>query len=192
MSDQKPALSLNVSYDHRSGAYLGGVITGGPTRYDGMEVLRHVTYAGYAITPRRGPSFDVGVSNYHVADYRVRRRTVDYTEVYAGVLTDHFSVRVHYAPDYYDTGAKTIYADLGASLRPAESIRLFAHAGLLTPVGGRPGARRKRYDFSAGISKQFARTQVSATWTNIDPQVIYANGDRDKRNALVLTASYFF
>ena len=194
VSDERPALTFNLSYDHRSGAYLGGNVTAGETRNDGVQALRYVTFAGYAVRPAAGPAFDVGVSNYHVADFRLRKRTFDYTEVYGGVLTDHLSFRLHYAPDYYESGAKTVYADLAGTLRPRPSVRLFAHAGMLARVGGRysPGAPRRRYDFSAGVAKQFANCELSASWTRVDPPVSYANGEKEKRNALVLAASYFF
>jgi uncharacterized protein (TIGR02001 family) len=194
ISDQRPALSLSLSYDHKSGAYLGGTLTAGETRYDGVRALRYVAYAGYALRPTAGPGFDFGVSRYHVADYRVRKRTAEYNEIYGGLLTDHFSFRLNYAPNYYQSGLKTVYADISGTVRPSDSIRLFAHAGMLAPVGGRndPGARRRRYDLSAGVSKQFTKCEISATWTTIDPQVIFSDGSKDKQNALVLTLSYFF
>lgn len=193
ISDEKPALTFNVAYDHDSGVYLGGNVTAAKTDDDGVQAVRYVTYAGYAIRPARGPAFDIGVSNYHALDYRGAKRTFTYSEIYGGVLTDRFSFRLHYAPDYYETGADTIYADLAGAVRPRPDVRLFAHAGVLTPLGGRTrGGLRTRYDFSLGVAKQFADCEVSATWTRIDPQVVFAGGRREKRDALVLAASYFF
>jgi uncharacterized protein (TIGR02001 family) len=194
ISDEKPALTFNLAYDHESGVYLGGDVTAGDTATGGVRVLRHVAYAGYAVRPKTGPAFDVGVANYHVADFRAGKRTFDYNEVYAGLLGDRLSLRAHYAPDYYESGVKTLYVDLSGALRPRPDVRLFAHAGVLTRVGGtyNPGARYTRYDFSAGVAKQFGDCEISATWSRYDPSLDPARSRREKRSALVLAASYFF
>jgi uncharacterized protein (TIGR02001 family) len=192
LSDGRPALTLNASYDHRSGLYAGGALTAQQTRRDGMEIINRVAYAGYVARPKTGPAWDLGVTNSHVVDYRFGERTFDYSEAYAGLLTDHVSLRVYYAPDYYDSGIRTLYTDLGAAIRPTQDMRLFGHVGALTPVGGRrgPGARRTRYDFSAGVARRVRSWEFSLSWARVAPAVYV--GGRKERDTLVAGAAYFF
>ncbi len=194
LSDEKPALGLNLAYDHASGAYLGATATAAKTSNDGIQLLRLVTYAGYVVKPRLGPALDLGFSNYRVADFRGPKRTFDYDEVYAGVLTDHLSFRLNYAPNYYESRIHTLYADLAATAKVRPDTRAFAHVGVLAAVGGRinPATRRKRYDFSAGVAKRLGRSELSLTWVGVSPQVVFSNGRKEAHDTLIVTASYAF
>jgi hypothetical protein len=156
-------------------------------------MLGHITYAGYVFEPARGPALDLGLTHTHVVDYRFGKRRFDYTEAYAGVLADYVSFRVYYTPDYYESGIHTVYADLGLAIQPAPDLRLFGHVGALSGVGGRngPGARKVRYDFSAGAARRFDNLELSATWSLTTPTV-YLRGRRQKPDALTLAAAYFF
>jgi uncharacterized protein (TIGR02001 family) len=193
LSDGRPTLSLNLAYDHASGAYAGASAIFQDSREYGVGMLGHVIYAGYVFEPARGPALDIGMTHTHVVEYRFGKRKSDYAEAYAGLLTEHVSFRVYYAPDYYESGIHTIYADLGLAIRPAPDMRLFGHVGALSGVGGRngPGARRVRYDFSVGAARRFDNLELSLTWTLAAPTV-YARGRRQRPDALTLAAAYFF
>lgn len=193
LSDERPTLSLNVSYDHASGAYAGGSAIVQDAREYGVEMLGYIAYAGYVIEPAHGPAIDLGVTHTHVVDYRFGERKFDYTEAYAGVLTENVSFRVYYTPDYYESGIHTLYADLAVAIQPAPDLRLFAHVGALSGIGGRngPGARRVRYDVSAGAARRFDNLEFSATWTLMAPTV-YVRGRRQNPQRLALAAAYFF
>lgn len=192
-SDEQPTVSLNLSYDHDGGFYAGGSAILQDTRENGIEVLGRVVYAGYVMKPRRGPALDLGLTNRHVTEYRFGERTFDYSEAYAGLLTDHVSFRVYYAPDYYGSGIHTVYADLGVAAQPRADLRVFGHVGALSGVGGRngPGARRVRYDFSAGAAYRFEDLEFSLTWTRTAPSV-RSGGRRQRPDALVVSAAFFF
>ena len=193
LSDKRPTLSLNLSYDHASGAYAGGSAILQDSREYGVQMLGHITYAGYVFKPVHAPALDLGVTHTHLVDYRFGKRNFDYTEAYAGVLKDYASLRVYYTGDYYESGIHTVYADLAVAIQPTPDLRLFGHVGALSGVGGRngPGARRVRYDVSAGAARRFDNLELSLTWTLMAPTV-YVRGRRQKPDGLSFAAAYFF
>jgi uncharacterized protein (TIGR02001 family) len=193
LTEGRPALTVAASYDHDSGLYAGASATAqNVAGEEGVEIINRVIYGGYVVQPKAGPAVDLGVTSVRTVSYRNRRRAFDYQEVYAGVLSDHLSFHLHYSPDYYESGIHTIYADLGAVIRPTEETRLFAHAGALTGVGGRrgPGSRKTRYDFSLGAARRFDNLELSLTWTRMAPALRFG-GERD-RDALVAGVAFFF
>ena len=190
LSLERPAAALNLSYDHGAGLYAGGSLIAADTARRGWRPVLQLAYAGLARRPERGPTWDVGVSTLRVKYYDLPLRTVRYEEVYAGVVGEHASLRLAYAPDYFQTGRKTLYVDLGLAYRPAPDWRVFGHAGLLHPVGGRysPGARRERYDLSAGVARRIGRAEILLQATTAGPG--RARGlDKD---GLALTANWNF
>ncbi len=189
-SDERPTVSVDLAYDHKAGLYAGETAILAATRRDGLQPIRYITYAGYAIRPGHGPAYDLGVSHHHVADFSAGKRVVNYTEVYGAILTDRVSLRLNYAQNYYNSGVDTLYADLSGALRPAKDVRIFAHAGFLEPVGGRGG--RSRQDYSAGVARQLGRSEFSATWTHGDPRAGPPRPRLGHRDALVIAATYAF
>jgi len=194
LSDRKTALAVNIAYDHASGLYAGGSAFAADTDLRGVRVLGEVAYAGYATRTGAGPSLDMGVSRSRFISYRGRKRAVEFTEVYAGLAGNHLSARVAYSPKYVGQEVETLYVDLSAAYRPAPDWRLFAHAGALIPLSGRsyPVGRRKRYDVTVGAARRIKACEVSVYVTSTSPALIYPNGQRAERSALVVSASYFF
>ena len=192
LTDGRPALTLSAAFDHPTGLYAGVGVTARDTPRNGVDLADAVLYAGYAQTLGAGAALDLGISQTRTVSYRPARRTFDFRELYAGVATEHASLRVHYAPDYYDSGVATLYVDAGAAIRPSETLRLFAHAGALTPIGGRRGPflRRTRYDLSVGIARRLGDAELSLTWTRLAPA--QRIGGRRERDAIVVGAAYFF
>jgi uncharacterized protein (TIGR02001 family) len=192
LSDERPALSAAIAYDHESGLYVGGAVLAGEPKGEGVRLLRAVAYTGYATKTSAGPSLDVGVGAYRVVDYRGGfKRAYEYAEVYGGVATEHLTLRAHYSPDYYGSGLETVYLDLSASYRPVEGFRLFAHAGLLTYVGGRFDVR-DRHDFALGVAKSLGPVELAATWTRMEPQAYGPDREPESQDALTLSVLYFF
>ncbi|WP_395670309.1 TorF family putative porin [Phenylobacterium sp.] len=190
LTEQRPAVTVSLVYDDPSGFYAGGALTAYDRAHDGVDVTDQFLYAGYATPLWRGTALDLGVSQTRTVSYRAGRRAFDYAELYAGVLTEHVTVRVHYAPDYYESGVSTLYIDAGATLRPTETLRLFARAGALTPVGGRRGPflQRTRYDLALGVTQRVGDFDVGLTWSRLTP----AEGAAPGGGVLVVGATYFF
>jgi uncharacterized protein (TIGR02001 family) len=194
LSDDRPAASLSITLDHRSGLYAGGKLIVADIKHEGVEVVGYMDYAGFAARPQPKLSVDLGVINYNLTSYRFRKRTVDYTELYAGFVTDHFNAHLYYAPDYYQSGVRTLYTDLGGGFRPAPRMKLFGHVGVLAPIGGRigPGTRKVRYDFRAGGSVALGQAELSLTWTHLTPPYLPHSLGGQHADRLAVGLAYFF
>lgn len=190
LSQERPALGLNLSYDHDAGFYAGGSLLAADTERHGWREMGHVAFAGYAKRLGRGPVLDVGASALRVKYHDFPFQTVRNEEVYAGLVGDHASLRLAYAPDYFDLRRKALYLDLGLAWRPAPDWRLFGHAGLLRAVSGgqAPGARRERYDLSAGVARRIGRAEILLQATKAGP----GRARGPDHDGLALTASWFF
>ena len=75
LSDRRPVLSLNLSYDHSSGAYAGASAIVADTRYQGVEALGFMEYAGFVKRLGDSLALDVGVSNANLKRYNGERKT---------------------------------------------------------------------------------------------------------------------
>lgn len=191
LSDARPAASLSLSYDHPSGLYAGTQLIAAQPRGQGAEVVANLTYAGYVARRGRGPAVDLGAIRYDLTSYGSRKRTVDYGELYVGLVGDHLNAHLYYAPDYYQSGVRTLYADLAGGFRPTPAVRLFGHVGVHAPVGGRkrPQARKVRYDFRAGTALDIGAAELSLSWTRLAPA--YApGGDADDKVAVGLAVFF--
>ena len=193
LSDRRPALGLNISYDHISGAY-GGASLILPTHDAELSRLGLVGYAGYVARLGTGPALDVGVTDSSLIGYRYPKHRVDYQEVYAGLLGDHLSFHAHYSPNYFHSGLQTLYVDLDGAVRPTDDWRVFGHVGALTPLSGlvAHGSRKERYDLSLGVARKLPHAEVSLVWSRTTPVVVLPGGRPQDRAALALSAAYFF
>lgn len=187
LTDRQPVATLDLAYDHASGAYAGATAIG--ENQDGLRPLGFIEYAGFA-TPRAGQmSFDVGVDNQNLSQYAGKRYPLNYSEVYAGVSGAHLSLHLYYSPNYLRPGSQTLYADVEGAMKPADHWRLFGHLGATEPVGAAAG-RRQRYDLRAGVARQFGplELQAAVTATTPDPPPMTP----PERAALVFGARWFF
>jgi hypothetical protein len=212
LTDRKADLRLSATYDHPSGAYAGvsGIVGGGVG--GGVRTLGYVGYLGFAARAHDGLVWDVGLTDTHLGITAPIHRAVispqntvviqsldkfyhiDYSEIYAGVTRNNLSAHLYFSPHYSSKGSKTAYLDISYAIRPVEHIRLFWHAGLLSPLGGQLRAvnRRERYDLRVGTAFEFDHGEVQLAWTQIGPRVEYPIGHLQPSNALVVSASAFY
>ena len=103
-------------------------------------MLGHSEYAGYVLKPASGPAWDGGVIHQTISSFAPSKRTVQFYEAYAGVITDHVSARLYSA----DTLAGIALASFGVwrefnefrSLSPPEVSPLGAdEAPVVTSLG---------------------------------------------------------
>ncbi len=194
LSDSKPALSLDIAYDHVSGLYAGGSAIAEDTATAGVEMLGHVEYAGYSRRVNSADTWDIGVTNQNISKYYDQRYVLNYPQVYTGLITEHFSYYVYYSPNYFGTGYRTVYADVSAGFRPARRWRLFGHVGVLAAfsASGRSQSAYQQYDFRAGVAAQLGRGEVRLMWTTVRPGTVYLAGQLQSHPALTLGATAFF
>lgn len=193
LTDGKPALSLDISYDHDSGLYAGASAFGAPSAHDSVQVGA-TEYVGYVARVSPRTAWDFGATHSEFEMSSAKRSSFEYTEIYTGVIKDHISAHVHYSPDYFGQGASTVYVDLDGAFRPSRRWRLFGHVGLLTPieVPASSGSHRERYDLRVGVASDFARGEVQLAWTSTGPGPAYPEGHSQDRAALVVAATFFF
>ena len=194
LSNRKPALSLNLSYDAASGVYFGASAIGADTAHAGLQAIGYQAYVGYAAHTASGPDWDIGVSNASFTEYFRRRYALTYSEVYAGLSKGDLSAHVYYSPDYLEEGVASLYVDVNGAVRPSARWRLFGHAGVLTPLGAHGGAqiRNPQFDLRAGVATTFRRCEFQLAWTHAGPNADYPAEHTQVRDALVLSATYNF
>jgi uncharacterized protein (TIGR02001 family) len=195
-SDGRAAASLAVSYDHPSGLYAGARLVAGAPRHYGPKLVGAMEYAGFVARPAPRLAIDLGVINYQVTTYRYPYggRRADYQEVYVGLVGDNFNANLYYAPDYYRSGVRTLYADLGGGLPVTADLRVFGHVGMLAPVGGRrgPQARKTRYDLKAGAALALRDAELSVAWTRLTPAYLPRAEGGERAGKVTVGISFFF
>lgn len=194
LSDRRPTLSLNLSYDLAGGAYFGASAIGADTAHSGLQAIGYQEYVGYAARTAAGPGWDVGVSNANFTEYFRRRYNVSYSEIYVGVTTNNVSYHVYYSPDYLGEGVATVYFDVDGVIRPAPKWRLFGHVGLLAPLAhhDRADLHGPQYDLRIGAARTIGRCELQLAWTSVGPDDSYLADRAQPRDALVLSAAYAF
>ncbi len=208
----EPDGRIGLSYDHPSGAYGGVSMIVGNTQGDGVQPLGYMGYAGFAKQTPGGMNWDVGVTNADITLYLpaemavsspqygvsiqkyIRRYNFDYTEVYVGISKNDLSARLYISPDYLGQRLRTAYLDVTGAIRPTTHLRLFMHAGLLTPLSDGTGSNvaREHFDFSPGGAWEFRHAEIRLTWSATTPRVDYPVGYPQKRNVFILSATHFF
>jgi hypothetical protein len=220
LTDGKPDLRLGVSYDHPSGVYAGASLIGGETAHDGIRGLGWAAYLGYAEKTGSGLTWDIGATTAQInlflsidplqraaaqatgyaqtygasgpITYTFHYRA-DYTEVYGGFSWGSTSVHLYASPDYLGQSLRTAYLDVTETFRPVTHLRLYAHAGALTPLEGSagPGSDREHYDLGAGAAWELRHGEIQLSWTDITPRVQYPIGYPQARSAVIVSVTGF-
>jgi uncharacterized protein (TIGR02001 family) len=173
----RPVGGLDLSYDFTSGVFLNGSAFGALSDHDHPGLAGFIGDAGYA--RRLGPSLsaDAGVTRTEYVGIGKDGTSTGYTEIYAGLAWRHLSARLYYSPDYYRSGAQTLYGELAGNIGLAAGIRLNAHIGALGYLKtGTSGPENYslpnyavqyytpqnyvRYDWLVGASRQFGAVDV--------------------------------
>ena len=212
LTNGEPDIRIGLSYDHSSGAYAGGSVIVGDTARDGVQVLGYIEYAGYAKQSPDGLGWDVGASNSNItlnlpAQLTTRsaenivstlvytqKYHADYSEVFGGISMNDVSAHMYFSPDYLGQSLKTLYLDVTATIRPRDRLRLYAHVGALTPLGGSagPDSQREHFDAATGAAWEFRHGEVQLDLIAATPDLEYPPGFRQKPSALVLKVTGFF
>jgi len=192
LTDRRGAVAVAATYDHASGAYVGGALIVHDPAQAGVRVLGHMEYVGFTTGSPGGPIWDFGVNNVDLSLRLGRKVSVEYTEAYVGVSQGEWSARLSLAPDYPRKGVETAYLDLNGAIRPAEAWRIFAHAGLTRRLGGSEwtDGHRERVDLTGGVAREFDRGEVFLSATTVFPRPQpYASGSE---TGLTLGATLYF
>jgi uncharacterized protein (TIGR02001 family) len=194
LSDGRPALTASFNYDAEGGGYVGLTGVAAATAHNGFQALGYQAYAGYARRLGSGDSWDVGVAHTDITEYYRPPYAVRYSEVYAGWAGRNLSAHVYYSPSYLGERVATVYANLDGSITPSPDWRLFAHAGVLTPVTRRAGSdlRNPQYDARVGVARRIRSVELQLSGVTVGPDADYPANHPQKREAVVLSAAYYF
>jgi uncharacterized protein (TIGR02001 family) len=188
LSNSRPSARLTLNYDAPEHAYAGASLTR-VTLVGRGSYAQTFGYAGWLSTLADGRSVEIGIDGSHFAGLA----GYDFAEAYVAVLAKAWSARAYFAPDYYGQRVRVAYLELNANVAVDEHARLFAHVGVLAPLGAVGGAAGKaRGDVSAGMGWvvrgwDIHLAAVAATRGGPYPAV-YAG----RRAALVGGAAFFF
>ena len=186
LSDGRPDLRLTLAYDHDSGVFAGA----SATRVEfmrGRHSMQLLGYAGYATRMTPELSAEVGVTSSTFSG----NTRYDYTEVFAGVLGERWSLRAYYAANYFGFDQATAYVELDTNVPLTPRWRVFGHAGVLGALGGTTfeNGRRTRTDLRIGLG--FGATpsvDVQLAWVAATRGGPYVVEYGTRRNTVVLSA----
>jgi len=190
LSDSKPAWRLTLNHDFMSGAYAGASATRVELARDD-RYSQLVGYAGYVTRAVDGRSFEFGANYSHFTG----DASYDYLEAYAGVLAERWSLRLHYAPDYFGRGVQSAYLDASAHWPLSEKLRVFGHAGALVPLSGRSFGsddRRTRVDLRLGVGATAGSFDVQLAWVEATRGGPYPAVYGGRRSTWQLSALFSF
>ncbi len=192
LSQGRPIFTADLSYDDLSGFYVGGSVTGTAARDAGTKLLGFGGYAGYAHRTGSGITLDAGITNTRYTRWYSGGKATDYTEFYAGIVTNHLSSHIRYSPDYLETGEASLYTDLDGVLRPADRWRLNGHIGLLVQASGPdlPHKPRTRFDWRIGVSREIGHLNLQLGWAGATPGKNYYADKPHNRSSLLIGATF--
>jgi uncharacterized protein (TIGR02001 family) len=190
LTDGQPDLRLSLSYDHDSGVFAGAAAT----RVEfmrGRHALQLLGYAGYVarVTPEFGA--EVGVTSSTFGG----NTRYDYSEIFAGISNERWSLRMYYAPRYFGFDQATVYLEFGANTVLTPRLRAFGHIGALRTLGGieGEGGRRTRADLRVGLGfSAAAAVDVQLAWVTATRGGPYVVEYGTRRSSFVLSAQASF
>lgn len=193
LSAGRPAATLSLGYDDRSGLYADGSATVAALR-SGPDLVSIGVDAGYARRLRSGLVLDLGLTRREFRGGGSGASGSGYTELYLGASGRSLSGRLLYSPDYLQRGIHTLYGTLDGVVRPLPGWRLLGHAGRLTVLRQRPqgGSTGDQFDYSLGVARQIGRVDARLAWSGGGPGKDYYGARPRSRQAVTLSASLGF
>jgi uncharacterized protein (TIGR02001 family) len=197
VTDGRPIGGLDLSYDFTSGVFLNGSAFGALSDHDHPGLAGFIGDAGYARRLGLSLSADAGVTPTEYVGIGKDGTSTGYTEIYTGLTSRHFSARLYYSPDYFESGAQTLYGELGGNIGLVAGIRLNAHLGALGYLKAGAGAPQNyvRYDWLVGVSRQFGAIDVHMSLSGGGPNAHYSYEPRDEPRygtAFIVGMGYIF
>jgi uncharacterized protein (TIGR02001 family) len=191
LTDDHPAASATISYDHSSGLYF--TLTGVAELGRDGRFLGVIGNAGYARRVATPVTLDAGVLRYQIGSAESGKPGFKYIEFYGGASVGPITGRLYYAPRYQPGGLPTLYGELEAGFEPADKWRVSGHVGVLTYLEGnyyyRGGGTHR--DWRVSLARQFGRVEVHSALSGGGPST-YQGYRLHKKVALTAGASVAF
>jgi len=189
ISQGRPTAGIDLSYDDRSGAYVGGQARFVYSRGDDVRWLSATSYAGYAWRARPDLTIDLGVVDTRFSSYSSLGRSTGYDEATIGLIGRHLSARVSVSPNWFGPNLYTGYGEVSGMIGSPTGWRLTAHGGILTWLYGAraPVVRKTRYDYRVGVGRTIGRFELDAAWVGIGARPDFYAGQTRGHGRIVAT-----
>lgn len=193
LSAGRPAATLSLGYDDRSGLYVDGAATVAALR-SGPDLVAFGVDAGYARRLKGGLVLDLGLTRREFRGAGSGASGAGYTELYLGASGRSLAARLLYSPDYLQRDVRTLYGTLDGVVRPLAGWRLLGHAGVMTVLHQRPwgGMTGTQFDYSLGVARQIGKVDARLAWSGGRPGEDYYGARPRSRQAVTLSASIGF
>ncbi|CAM3660666.1 TorF family putative porin [Roseateles saccharophilus] len=187
-SGNRPSAQLGLTWDGDAGGYAGALLT--HARFDAEHQgawLR--VYGGRVVALRPGLDGEAGL----LWNRFERLSQYDFAEVYAGLLGERWSLRLHHSPNYYGSGQRSVYGEFNLRWPLGPEVAAFGHAGVLRGRGAALPAYVEplgptRIDLRAGLSWQLGRgCELQLAWVTASRGGPYTWTDPTRRRAAVLS-----
>lgn len=193
LSAGRPAATVSLGYDDRSGIYVDGSATVAALR-SGPDLVSIGVDAGYAQRLQNGLVLDLGLTRREFRGAGSGASGSGYTELYVGASGRSLSGRVLYSPDYLQRGVHTLYGTLDGVVRPLPGWRLLGHAGAMTVLRQRPwgGMTGTQLDYSLAVARQIGKVDARLAWSGGGPGKDFYSDRLRSRQAVTVSASIGF
>lgn len=129
-SADRPAAQLGLAWDGDAGWYAGAALA--QARFDsGRRGTWLRAYGGRVVELRPGLDGEAGLV-VHRFDGVSR---YNFAEVYAGLLGERWTLRLHHSPDYYGGGQRSEYGEFNLRWPLAQTVAALGHVGVLRSHG---------------------------------------------------------
>lgn len=192
-SNNRPSAQLGLAWDGDSGWYAGAQLS--RVRFDYQrQGARLQAYGGRVFELTPGLNGEVGLVTYRFEN--VSR--YDFTEVYAGLLGELWSLRLYDSGNYYGIGQRSLYGEFNLRWPLMPGLQAIGHAGVIKAEGGQPlpwverhGAAR--IDLRAGLSWQVgASTEMQLVGVSASRGGPYTWTDSTRRRTVVAGLTWAF
>lgn len=190
-SDGGPAVQASVAYDHPAGLFIG--LFASTVEFSGAFRADVETFLQAGVARRMHPelSWELGVGCYA---YPGANLDWNYCEAFLGVAWREATARVHYTPNYLNSGARAAYVEVNATHALSERIALVGHVGFWhSEDGGRLTTPTSRLDVRVGVTFDLglANLEISGVATNIPSAECPAGPNNCKLGVVVAISRSF-
>ncbi|MFZ6769480.1 TorF family putative porin [Undibacterium sp. Di26W] len=193
LSDGQAVPQLNLVYDSPDGWYAGAF--GSKVRVyswtsDGEQIL---LYSGLSrrLGLASGMIWEAGVTGSLFPN----ATSLNYGEIFTGIMMDNLSARIYYSPDYIGLSMKSLYLEANADYALHERIDVFSHIGWLTYPDAKAGqVANNRLDARIGFGVNFSSWKLQLAYGTTKQRHTYSavRYQSPARSNLVFSASYLF
>ena len=88
----------------------------------------------------------------------------NYSEFFAGLLSNNWNARLYFAPDYFGRNHRTLYAEFNYAHPLGEHVRLLGHVGALQGAFGSADSGTGTLDASLGVGAKLNNVDIQLTW----------------------------